>query len=327
MNISRRNEGKRSIRYLVKIALEYGHLESYGDLLLRVGSFRQYKPYNALLVLLQRPHATYVLPAHQWETKHGRVIRPNEQPLVMLQRGGPVMFLFDVSQTDPGPNGRPLPLDLRSQYAMADVADAESALRCIIENAKVDGVRVLDAPLGNGYAGCVTLSKSDVRQSVRLGRQTPSIGVRVQFDILLNRSYSATERLATIAHELGHLYCGHLGPCKSELWPDDVLWRDRSGLSHERDELEAESVARVVFHRLFPGVVLPDHLHQYFAVEPDLNGLDLEYVLTAAGRVIEMAGGPAPRRPKAASRVVGPPRGAAIHALDSAEQGELFRGG
>lgn len=61
-------------------------------------------------------------------------------------------------------------------------------------------------------------------------------------------------------------------------------------------ELEAESVVRVVFRTFAPDADLPDHLGQFFMVKPDLAGVDLEPVLTAAGRVLEMAQGFAPRR-------------------------------
>lgn len=90
----RKNEAKRSIRYMAEMALRYGKVTGLADLLDRVAAFHQYSPYNALLVLLQRPAASYVLPSHAWGERYGRVIRPNEQPLVMLQPQGPVMFLW-----------------------------------------------------------------------------------------------------------------------------------------------------------------------------------------------------------------------------------------
>ncbi|GAB2855104.1 hypothetical protein GCM10027026_00920 [Myroides odoratimimus subsp. xuanwuensis] len=64
----------------------------------------------------------------------------------------------------------------------------------------------------------------------------------------------------------------------------------------EQREHEAESVARVVFSTLAPGLPLPDHLSKYFELgEPPLRGLSLERVLKAAGRVLEIAHGWHPR--------------------------------
>ena len=293
------NEAKRSIHYMVDAALAFGNVRGLDELLDRVAGFRQYKPYNALLVLLQRPGASFVLPAHVWGEKYGRVILPNQQPLVMLQPGGPVMFLFDVSQTEEGKDSRPLPLHLRNPYGMKEIPDAANALEWVVQNAKQDGVRVLESGRGLGFAGCVQRAAGAASQPVIVALRPPTeTVVGVQYDLALNRSSSPTEQLATLAHELGHLYCGHLGTHVSELWPDESFWADRSDLSHEDEELEAESVARLVFRSLAPESELPPHLEQYFAVVPDLAGLDLERVLTAAGRVVEMAYGHALRRPR-----------------------------
>lgn len=292
----KQTEAKRSIHYMLEAALRYGKVGGYVDLLDHVAALAQYKPYNALLVLLQLPAATYVLPAHKWGERFGRVIRPNEQPLVLLQQGGPVMFLFDVSQTEETPGSRPLPKVFENPFAMKDVQGAEKALSWVIENAKSDGVRISDARHGLPAAGCIWPSNQGVPQGA-LTKGRKYVPVPIRYEALLNRSHSPTERLATIAHELGHLYCGHVGTHDDDLWPD----RSR-GLAEEQRELEAESVARLVFKRLHPDVQLPHFLEQYFTTVPELPPSDLERVLTAAGRIIDMAQGLAPRRPKLKSR-------------------------
>lgn len=99
----------------------------------------------------------------------------------------------------------------------------------------------------------------------------------------------AVSRRQWCRKELGHVYCGHVGGDANE------HWKDRSHLDRDIRELEAESVARVVFATLAPGVELPDHLSQYFAEEPDLAGASLEAVLKAAGRVLDIADGWGPR--------------------------------
>lgn len=287
-------EAKRSIDYITKVVLEFGKVSGLTDLLDRVATVcvtTNYSPFNALLILLQRPAATQVLPAHHWQEKYGHVVRPGEQPIVLLQPGGPVMFLLDASQVEPGADAPPLPLHLKNPYSMPDVADAESALHWIQENAKIDGVRVSPAPLGQRFAGCVSPSKASAVQRVTV-RRRPQPEIRdepVRYEVELNRTYSPTEKLATLAHELGHVYCGHLGA------DTNGHWKDRSHLEQDLRELEAESVARVVFSSLEPAVSLPDHLSQFFAAEPDPSGINLEPVLRAAGRVMDIAGGWGPR--------------------------------
>ncbi len=55
--------------------------------------------------------------------------------------------------------------------------------------------------------------------------------------ILFNDQASREARYATLAHELGHLYVGHLGTPNRHWWPN------RQGLDHGAEEFEAESVA------------------------------------------------------------------------------------
>ena len=88
---TKESEAKRSISYVMDAVLQFGKVSGFADLLDRVATLcvtTGYSPFNALLMLLQRPAATYVLPAHQWNERYGFVIRPGEQPMVLLQLGG-----------------------------------------------------------------------------------------------------------------------------------------------------------------------------------------------------------------------------------------------
>ncbi|WP_155892752.1 ImmA/IrrE family metallo-endopeptidase, partial [Intrasporangium chromatireducens] len=172
------------------------------------------------------------------------------------------------------------------------VGDAREALYWISENAKWDGLRVSPTNRGWDHAGCLWPANSClIQEAYGKGRQIHSVPIR--YEALINSAHTDATRLATLAHELGHLYCGHAGTHDKDLWPD------RSGTPEEMRELEAESVAKVVFQRRYPGVELPDHLSQFFKGEiPSLDGLDLERVLTAAGRILETADGYRPRRSK-----------------------------
>lgn len=147
-------------------ALRYGRYRGLSELMADVGRLGQYRPFNAFLALLQLPAASHLLPAHRWEDTYRRPIRPNQQPLVLLMPKGPVMFLFDVSQTEETPESRPLPQQLRNPFAMQDVQGAEQALHNIATNVKADGVRFHPAKTGWDRAGCIWPVKSEVSQLV-----------------------------------------------------------------------------------------------------------------------------------------------------------------
>ena len=55
-------------------------------------------------------------------------------------------------------------------------------------------------------------------------------------------------------------------------------------------EFEAEAVAFIACRRLDPEALLPPHLAQYLGSRPEVpEGVSLDRIVTAAGRVVEMA--------------------------------------
>lgn len=252
--IRRDSEARRSIDSMVDLALKRGNAANIGDLIDQVAALRQYRLFNALLAVLQRPRACMLLSQEKWETQWRRTVRRNEHPIVLLVPGGPVMFLFDVSQTQGREDSRPLPLPHENPFAMNDVADAAVALARLIEGTRSDGVRAMNAREGWRRAGCIQRAQSAGSQVVpSRGPRTPARSVPVRWELMINDALSATEQLATLAHELGHLYCGHIGAERDDKWPD------RRDLDHESEEFEAESVARLVLRRIAPEVEFPPY--------------------------------------------------------------------
>ena len=58
------------------------------------------------------------------------------------------------------------------------------------------------------------------RARVMIDRLLAASGWAVQNAARANLSASRESRYATIVHELGHLYCGHLGTPNAKWWPD-----------------------------------------------------------------------------------------------------------
>lgn len=271
-----------SLSLMVDFALERAYATSVGDLLDQAANLRQHKLFNALLACLQRPHADYLLPSHEWEGRWRRRVLPNEHPIVLLVPFAPVGFYFDVSQTGETERSRQLPGRFENPYRMEYVQDAGAALAALKAKVLLNGVRVSEAPLGHRLAGHIRRASGGTQQTpVRVGSRTVTEMRPVRFEVTLNRNYTDTEQLATFAHEIGHLYCGHLGGAKSDWWPD------RKGLDESMREYEAESVARLVFRRIAPEVELPDHLEQYFQPGAPVPDAGWSRVVSASDRIIE----------------------------------------
>lgn len=288
-----KQEARGSILSMIELALELGYANNVGELLDQVAAVRKHRLFNSLLAVLQRPHAKLLLPKTTWENEWGRTILPNEQPLVLLLNWGPVQFLFDVSQTEPTERARVLPASLANPFSMDHAQDADFALHWAEENAKHDGVRISPSRYGFDHAGCIWRSKTDAHVVAEWsdGRR-PAQKIRVRYEMLLNSSFSSTEKLATLAHELGHLYCGHQGATKADWWPT------RDSLEVKQREFEAESVARLVFRRIAPGTELPEYLDAYFIRDEPMPTDGWDVVVAAADRVVDMCQGFSPTKSK-----------------------------
>ena len=107
--------------------------------------------------------------------------------------------------------------------------------------------------------------------------------IPVKYDLVMNAQLSREAAYVTIAHELAHLYCGHVGT------PNPLWWPDRRGLKPEVAELEAESVAYMVCARR--GIDNPSEKYLANLVEQqqDVPPLSLECVMKAAGLIETMS--------------------------------------
>lgn len=288
---------KHALDDLFTATLAYRNSQSYFDLMRFVASFRFYSPYNAMLLHVQRPGATYVAPAYRWKREFGRAIKPNANPLVILQPMGPVMFVFDVADTEAGPNAQPLPPEVAQPFEVRRGVIGEELERTIA-NAKRDGVRVWMTKTGSQGAGHIQPASGNQKplafQSGKDPRGRPQVEiVPVRYEIALGEDLGREGRYVTLVHELGHLYCGHLGT------PDQRWWPDRRGIGEIPAEFEAESVAYLVSTRL--GIENPSesYLANYVKSETDVPPISLECVMKAAGLLESMGRETLKARPKA----------------------------
>lgn len=287
----RPRNGVNPMRMMVEFALEQGCATSVGDLLDQIASVNGHRMFNSMIIVLQRPHSTHLASPDEWRSQWSRDIRPGESPVLIMWPFSPVHFLFEVSQTLPREGAPELPLAWENPYAMTDARDSGYALHWLTENAKNDGVVVDPARHGFRSAGCIQLSRTDRVQSVQSrDGSVRNQGVRVRYEVMVNGAYSETERLVTLTHELGHLYCGHLGAMADDWWPA------RDVPSQAVREFEAESVSRLVFRRLAPDLSLPPHLNQYFGAGAPAPTDGWRDVANAADRVLDMCVGISPTR-------------------------------
>jgi len=280
-----REQARRALDDLFDLARKYKSTKEYADLLRFVARFRFYSPYNAMLVHIQRPGSTYVAPAHRWLHHYHHRIKPDAQPLVILQPMGPIMFVFDVSDTDPMEDAPALPDEVVRPFEIRR-GHVSQELDLTIENGKRDGVHVAERNSGSQAAGCIRVAKRGAYQEVvnKLKPAIEYVRVPVRYKILLTKEASREVNYASVVHELAHLYCGHLGT------PDRGWWPDRRGLSEQEVEFEAESTSFLVCKRLGIETRSDEYLAGYLGGENnhEVPNISLERVMKAAGLIEQM---------------------------------------
>ncbi len=277
------DETRRALDDLFNLARKYTTTESYNDLLKFIRRFRFYSPFNAMLIHTQMPGAKYAAPPDRWLKKYQRRIKTGSRPLVILRPRGPVMFVFDVSDTEPLDGAPRLPPEVENPFDVRDgVIGSEWSLTC--ENAKRDGVNVIEKDAGSQSAGSIQNASAGRFLSVLKKKKPTEVYERVplRYEMLVNTKLSSEAKYATTVHELGHLYCGHLGS------PNANWWQDRHTLNTNVCEFEAESICYLVCSRLGIDNPSDEYLAGYMDAHKETPPISLEAVMKAAGLIEKM---------------------------------------
>lgn len=278
-----RDVARHALDELFTLARQYNSSPAYIELLRFVGHFRGYSPFNAMLVHVQKPGASYVAPPHRWARDYCRRIRPGARPLVILQPKGPVMFVFDVRDTEPEPGAPPMPREVLNPFEVR-AGRIGRELPHTVKNAKRDGIRVTNQDASANSAGSITSAKAGLTLRVlsKLDPKPAYVEVPLLYELVLNGNYSIEAQYATLVHELAHLYCGHLGTPQPKWWPD------RQGVRDEVAEFEAESVCYLLCTRLGIGNPSDQYLAGYVRALPQTPPISLECVMKVAGLIEQM---------------------------------------
>ena len=277
------DSARAALDELFTLARKYNSSDAYLELMRFVGRFRFYSPFNAMLIHTQLPGAHFVCTARRWRKDYRREIKIGARPIVVLQPMGPILFVFDVSDTTPLPNARPLPPKVVDPFQVRN-GKIGGQLALTIENAKRDGVRVSERADGSQRAGSIQWAAPGQHLEFTIAKKPlPKLTqVPLWFELLLNSVLSAEARYGTVVHELAHLYCGHLGTPNGRWWPD------RQNLSRAVREFEAESVSYLVCTRLGIDTASDEYLAAYVRKCPATPPISLDRVMKSVWLLEQM---------------------------------------
>lgn len=223
-----------------------------------IARFRRLSPFNASLVYAQRPGAAMVESKARWEAL-GRRVLPDAVPIVILMPFGPVQWVYELGDTE----GPPVPGSEASPLKATGAAE-EGAFEELAALGKALGAVIEDGPYGALLAGTAA-SLQQHRDRIQRGGSVQHPFWRIR----LNGRLDQPSRFATLAHELGHVCCGHLGAHPRGYWDD------RRALDKPLKEIEAETVSYLLSARRGISTRSADYLRDYLTAgnitQPDIG--------------------------------------------------------
>jgi hypothetical protein len=264
---------------------QYREAEEYRRFLDFVGRFPQYSPYNAALLHVQNPGVSFTATRRQWRDRFDRVPEPGARPYVILQPFGPVLFVYDLAGTEPrSEEAKELPKKVTDPFAVEGTLGEDTWAQLLWNCREKERVAVRQSErLHRRHGGRV--EKMPVQDRPENSGDCLSDGCL--YRVLLNKNLGTEEQFGALAHELGHLFCGHLG-AGSGAW-----WDGCAGADTPQKEIEAESVAYLACRRAGLHALSERYLHWYVeraggSSEDLLPPVRLRTVLEAAGYIESM---------------------------------------
>jgi hypothetical protein len=242
--------------------------QDYLELLDFTSRLRNFAPFNAMLLQVQKPGLTYAASAWDWQTRFNRTIKEGARPLLILWPFGPVALVYDVLDTE----GEALPADVAETFHATGPVTRTTIVNCCIELAK-SGIHAKLVPAGDAKAG-----------KVWCVHRSPNRKTRPDYQVRVNSEHPANVQFVTLVHELGHLFLGHMGS-------DGFLQvAPRPPMDHHQYELEAESLAYLVCKRHGVESKSQSYLADHVTPSTTLDHLDIYVLLKAAGQVESVLG-------------------------------------
>lgn len=227
-----------------------------------VSRFREYSPFNNMLVYLQNPLATHFATARHWQKAFGRSIKNEARGMIILAPRTPVLLVYDIADTD----GPPLPDNLRL-FAQTSGRLNPAIFERTVKNCERDRIQVERKPMSELRGGFATSRSQDPAWKIR---------------VVLRAESETPVAYAALCHELAHVYLGHLGGDRDGAWPF------RAHLDVAVSEIEAEATAHIVCARAGLKTGAAEYIASYVEDDSNLDAISLDLISRVAGRIEEM---------------------------------------
>ena len=259
----------------------YNSAEEFKVLLNVMHRFPYMKPFNVALVELQKPGSTFVATADVWKDRFNRTVKPGTTPIIILAPFGPIRLVYELNDTEGEPFFQNEELEKYLYPFGTNQVVSEEKYSKMIPTLIGQGIQYKEQNLGSSFGGYIDGPFATTEVLFRETKENKYFAP-CNFWLTVSQNMDVTAKFATLAHELGHFYCGHQNPDNS----NDHTLPKRTGIPRNTREFEAEAVAYLVCDRL--GIIrqsagyLSGYLNQYNELP---EGINVELILKAAGSV------------------------------------------
>jgi hypothetical protein len=253
---------RRLLDKLLQDSSMYRQSQDYKNLLDFVGKLRDFAPFNAMLLHIQKPGLSYAATAGDWRTRFKRYPKEDARPLLIMWPFSPVALVYDVMDTE----GEKLPEDVACFPAKGQITALQ--MDCFFNLIRKKNIETQLVDTGDRKAGAILVVErgDDKKKATR-------------YHLKINRNHSLPVQFVTLTHELAHLFLGHLGQDKKF----DVPKRPR--LPHRIQELEAESAAYIVCKRNGIEPKSESYLASFISGDGSMGDIEVYQVMRAAGQI------------------------------------------
>jgi len=266
-----------SIDTLLHQSRAYRASAAFQEMIDFIGRFREYSPYNNMLVRLQQPACGFFATEKHWRQKFGATLKDDARPMLILAPMTPVLLVYDLDQVE----GAVLPDELEKFSTFEGRWNPEWLTMAVKNAEQRDRIQVRFKPLSSTLAGFATMVHGDVGWKRR---------------IAIHDGLDEPSRFGVLCHELAHIYLGHLGSDEDHWWPS------RTNLSRHAVELEAEAVAHLVTQRFGLEGASTAYVSRHMPAGKVPEGVSMDLTAKVAGRIEQMAQREQPRREPGARR-------------------------
>lgn len=221
-------------------------------------------PYNMMLAKIQRPGATFVGFRDDWASI-GRTVKPGAIPILVLWPFGPVRCAYDLSDT----TGTEIEDKALAELFGAPQSVPENAYARLCRAAKkADDIDVSEQKIAGTMAGRAMYFPIQNAKGHIVSRT---------WSVQVSQTLHEAGKLATLIHELAHIYLGHLGGSA-------MKWPDRQKVTQDVKEFEAEAVCYIIGKRLGFTTGSAEYLKDYID-EHTLKKISPSTIARVAGRI------------------------------------------